>query len=483
MDWSYDLLPLDEKLTLRRLAVFPGSFDLDAAEAVVQGSDELPPPEGDVLDLLSRLVDKSLVTVESQGIETRFRLLEIVREYAAGKLGEANEISTARRQHRDHFLTIGSTQEDRADPTRTWSTGDWIRRADADHDSFRSALEWSLAEGNGDAAVSLAAALWRYWWWARPLEGYDWLTRALARVDTTTPETLEARIGLGFLLPKSGRGSLQQGEDQLRDALRLATEAGQEMAAARARYFLGELLARKAPDEAERLLRDALRAFEAMGAPVSAAWCNHALGWLAVATGNRRRAETSFENALDVARREAPAELLRVHAAAGLAPLAALDGDDARAESLAEDAVEAARRLPAAGFLVMALTRATEAALLSGRRPVAQLREVVGVLRDLGSRAWVVEALEMAALVCESEGRPETAARLLGACHAIEEAAGDQQSQGRVLFNQVAACIARVADALGSDPLAQQESLGRTLSIRDALSLAMDELDRAQPVP
>src|SRR6185295_3589151 len=171
------------------------------------------------------------------------------------------------------------------------------------------------------------------------------------------PEGLEARIGLGFLLPKSGRGSLQQGEDELREALRLATEAGAEMAAARARYFLGELLSRRAPEEAERLFQEALRAFEAMGALLSAAWCNHALGWLAVATGDRRRAETSFEDALEVARREAPAELLRVHAAAGLAPLAALDGDAARAESLADDAVGAARRLPAAGFLVMALTR------------------------------------------------------------------------------------------------------------------------------
>jgi predicted ATPase/class 3 adenylate cyclase len=482
MDWSHDLLPADEQVTLRRLAVFPGSFDLEAAEAVVQGSEDLAPPAGDVLDLISRLVDKSLVAVDSQGVETRFRLLETVREYAAGKLGEASEISAIRRRHRDYFLTVGSTQEDRADPTRTWSTGDWIRRADADHDSFRSALEWSLSEDDGDAAVGLAAALWRYWWWARPLEGYDWLTRALARSDGASPERLEAQIGLGFLLPKSGRGSVKQGEDHLREALRRAVEAGVDMAAARARYFLGELLSRRAPEEAERLLQEALGAFEAMAAPLSAAWCHHALAWLAVATGDRRRAETSFENALEVARREAPAELLRVHAAAGLAPLAALDGDAARAESLADDAVGAARRLPAAGFLVMALTRASETALLSGRRPAAQLREVVGLLLDLGSRAWVVEVLEMAALVCGADGRPLPAARLLGACAAIEEAAGDQ-AQGRVLFTQVTACRNHLASTLGAESLAEQESLGRHMSIGEALTLASDELDLLQPQP
>jgi len=479
MDWSHDLLPSDEQVTLRRLAVFPGSFDLDAAESVVQGSEDMAAPAGDVLDLLSRLVDKSLVGVESQGVETRFRLLETVREYAAGKLAEAGETIGARRQHRDYFLTLGSTHEDRAEPTRRWTTGDLIRRADADHDSFRSALEWSLAQEENDAAVRLAAALWRYWWWARPLEGCDWLERALARAGPASPERLEAHIGLAFLLPKSGRGSAQQGEDQLRQALGLAVEAGIEMEAARARYFLGELMSRRAPDEAERLLQAALAAFETMDARLSAAWCNHALGWLAVATAHRRRAQTYFENALEAAHREAPAELLRVHAAAGLAPLAALDGETARAESLAEDAVVAARRLPAAGFLVMALTRASETALLCGRRPIGLLREVVGLLLDLGARAWVEEVLEMAALVCEAEARPEAAARLFGACDAIAEAAGDQ-ARGRVLSSQVDACRLRVAEALGSDGRAEQESLGRAWSAGDALTFAWEELGAAQ---
>ncbi|HEV8627093.1 MAG TPA: tetratricopeptide repeat protein, partial [Acidimicrobiia bacterium] len=480
MDWSYDLLPADEQVTLRRLAVFPDSFDLDAAEAVVHGSEDMAPPAGESLDLLSRLVDKSLVAVESQGVETRFHLLETVREYAAGKLAEAGETSAARRQHRDYFLTLGSTHEDRAEPTRRWTTGDLIRRADADHDSFRSALEWSLAQEENDAAVRLAAALWRYWWWARPLEGCDWLERALARPGTASPERLEAHIGLAFLLPKSGRGSAQQGEQQLRDALDLAVEAGAEMEAARARYFLGEMMSRQDPDEAERLLQEALEAFEAMDARLSAAWCHHALGWLAVATTDRRRAQTFFESALEVARREAPAELLRAHAAAGLAPLAALDGETARAESLAEDAVMAARRLPAAGFLVMALTRASETAVLCGRRPTALLREVVELLLDLGTQAWVVEVLEMAALVCEAEGQPEAAARLFGACEAIAEAAGDQ-AQRRILSSQVDDCRLKLSVELGGDCLAEHESRGRSLSVGEALTFAWEELKAAQP--
>jgi hypothetical protein len=101
---------------------------------------------------------------------------------------------------------------------------------------------------------------------------------------------------------------------------------------------------------------------------------------------------------------------------------------------------------------------------------------VVGLLLDLGTRAWVVEVLEMAALVCDAEGRPQTASRLLGACDAIEEAAGDQ-AQGRVLFSQVARCRNHLASALGPESLAEQESLGRHMSIGEALALAWDELD------
>ena len=476
MDWSYDLLPAAEQAALRRLAVFPASFDLDAAEAVVQGGDDQAPAEGDVLDLLSRLVDKSLVAVESQGVEVRFRLLETVREYAAGKLAAAGETATARRQHRDFFLSLASTHEDPAEPTRTWSSGDWIRRADADHDSFRAALEWSLTQGDDEAAVRLAAALWRYWWWTRPAEGCDWLERALARPSgSASSERLEALIALGFLVPKSGRASIERGEELLRDALRLAVDAGVEMEAARARYFLGELVSQGAPAEAERLLQEALKAFETMGAPLSAAWCHHALGWRALAAGDRRQAQGHFETTLDIARREATAELLRVHAAAGLAPLAALDGKTVRAESLAEDAVTVARRLPAPGFLVMALTRASETALLSCRQPRATLAELLRLLLDLGTRAWVVEVLEIAALVCEADGQAQTAARLLGARRALGEVV-DDRGQGRILSSRVTDCRQRLAEGLGPEGLAEQEALGSNMSVGEALSHAWHEL-------
>ncbi len=478
MDWSYQLLPVAEQAVLRRLAVFPGSFDLGAAEAVANCG-ELPGSHGgvEVLDLLSGVVDKSLVGVESEGVEVRYRLLEIVREYANERLAEAGEGDTARRYHRDFFLTQASTQEDPAERTRNWSTGSWIRLADTDHHNFGAALEWSFTAGDDEAAVGLAAALWRYWWWARPLEGCDWLERALSGpVATVTPERLEALIGLGVLLPRSGRATIQKGEELLRDALRLARDGSMDGQAARAQYFLGELaLSRGEPVEAEPLLRAALEAFEAMDAPFSAAWCRHALGWMAMARGERRLARDHFEYILEVTRRHPAAELLRVHAVAGLAPLTALAGEPEQAETLADDGVTVARRLPAAGFLVMALTRAGETAFLSGRLPRAILRELLGLLVDLGTRAWVDEVLEMVALVCDADGAGGAAARLLGAAGARSD------HRGRVLSSEVNGCRDRLAKTLGSDAFAEHEARGRSMPVGEALSLALSELDASRP--
>jgi len=474
MDWSYQLLPLAEQAVLRRLAVFPGSFDLPAAEAVATCGELPGSHEGvEALDLLSGVVDKSLVGVESEGLDVRYRLLEIVREYANERLAEAGEGDAARRHHRDFFLTLASTQEDPADRTRNWSTGSWIRLADSDHHNFGAALEWSFTQGDDQAAIGLAAALWRYWWWARPLEGCDWLERALpSLVGTVTPERLEALIGLGVLLPRSGRAPIQKGEELLRGVVRLGLEAGLDAEVARARYFLGELaLSRGEPVEAEPLLRAALEAFEAADAPFSAAWCHHALGWMAMSRGERDLAQEHFKYILEVTRRHVAAELLRVHAVAGLAPLAALAGEPDHAEALADDGVAVARRLPAAGFLVMALTRAGETALLSGHRPRAILRELLGLLVDLGTRAWVDEVLEMVALVCEAEGSAVVAARLLGA------AGGRSDHRGRVLSSEVNACYERLVKTLGYDAFAGHQADGRSMSVGEALSLASSELD------
>ena len=169
-----------------------------------------------------------------------------------------------------------------------------------------------------------------------------------------------------------------------------------------------------------------------------------------------------------LARGGGAAELLRVH---GLAVLYLLPHWPVRRtgpQRLADEAVMVARRLPALGFLVMALTRAGETALLSGRQPQATLRELIGHPRDLGAQAWVVETLEMAALLREAQGRPwpHPAARLLGACRALKEALGEA-AQGRVLAGEVSAWRRRLAERLGHRALAEEEAFGHSMAMAE----------------
>ena len=139
MDWSYDLLSDGERSLLRRLSVFMGGWDLEAAEAIClsEGIEDL-----DVLDLLSRLVDKSLVVVEQPTSQEaagrakiRYRLLETVRQYASGKLMEAGETELVRDSHLDYFLRLAEETEPKMFGPQA-KVG--LDRLEGEHDNLRA---------------------------------------------------------------------------------------------------------------------------------------------------------------------------------------------------------------------------------------------------------------------------------------------------------------------------------------------------------
>ncbi len=187
MDWSYELLSEPERVLLRRLSVFAGGCTLDAAEAVcftdLIGS-------ADILDLLGRLVDKSLVFVDEQDGEARYRLLETVRQYARDRLVDSGDAAEARRRHRDWYLALVEGASPPGSDQRTMLAVAWLDRLEREHDNLRAALEWSAGEPDGAAAeIRLAAPLWRLWhvrgYFA---EGRRWLEHALARSGDLPPD-------------------------------------------------------------------------------------------------------------------------------------------------------------------------------------------------------------------------------------------------------------------------------------------------------
>ncbi len=156
VDWSHALLTDTERVLFRRLAVFLGGFDLDAAQAVA-GADGVQRYQ--VLDQLSLLVDKSLVVAENTGSSTRYRLLETVRQYALEKLGESDEADAVRARHRDHYTAIAALLDA---PART----DYQQRLDQmemETDNLRSALGWNLETADPERALALASSLQPLW--------------------------------------------------------------------------------------------------------------------------------------------------------------------------------------------------------------------------------------------------------------------------------------------------------------------------------
>ena len=183
VDWSYDLLTEPERALFARLAVFAGGWTLEAAEQVGAG-EGIESPE--VLDLLTRLADQSLVVAQEQPDGTaRYRLLESLRQYGRDKLAARAEAPAVRDRHLAHFLALA----ERADPGLYGPDAPaWIERLEVEHDNLRAALDWALgpAAGQGQAArgLRLAGAL-EYFWFLRVhrREGLARLQQALAHTD------------------------------------------------------------------------------------------------------------------------------------------------------------------------------------------------------------------------------------------------------------------------------------------------------------
>jgi predicted ATPase/DNA-binding winged helix-turn-helix (wHTH) protein len=147
LDWSHDLLDEAEKIVLRRLSVFAGSFSLDAAEEIASDANIA---RHDVVELLSNLVDKSLVSADVAHDEVRFRFLDTTRDYASERLREAAEVPTFSRRHAAYFLSL-LTKEAQARPNET------LAHLRPDVDNVRVALDWSFSDaGDVDIAIPLA---------------------------------------------------------------------------------------------------------------------------------------------------------------------------------------------------------------------------------------------------------------------------------------------------------------------------------------
>jgi non-specific serine/threonine protein kinase len=381
MDWSYGLLSEREQAVLQRLSTFAGGWTLEAAEAVCSCNGIEGP---DVLDLLTQLVDKSLVAVETQGEEARYRLPETVRQYSLDRLMESEEAADVRRRHRDWFLGLA----ERAEPElRGPGLVTSLERLETEHDNLRAALEWSRTEeGGAEAGLRLAGAL--YWFWF--LRGYwsdgrQWLEVALAG-SGDAPSYARPKVLRGAAHLAWRQGDLERATALCEQGLVMCRDLGDREGSAWLLSYLGVVATQRGDyARAAALLDESLGLCEALGNK----WLGSAaLVWLGI-----------------VARYQNDYGMAATFAEKGLA-YAMEVGDRWRV----------ARQLRILGILALHHEEWERAAEF--------YKESLTLSREVGDRPGTEEGLEGLAGVAGAQGHYEQAARLFGAAEALSIALG-----------------------------------------------------------
>lgn len=207
VDWSYELLAEAERTLLRRLSLFSGGWTLSAAEAICADNDlggqeqaeEALLPASSILDLLARLVDKSLVIKQEQGQRARYFMLETIKQYGSEKLIASGNMQAFQQRHALYFALFAEQIEPKIN---TAERKEWMMRLDVEHDNLRGALRWARNVGEVKIALRLAGALYWYWhhrgFWQ---EGRGWLQDAvqMAVAQPPTSERAKSLLGLGWL--------------------------------------------------------------------------------------------------------------------------------------------------------------------------------------------------------------------------------------------------------------------------------------------
>jgi predicted ATPase/class 3 adenylate cyclase/DNA-binding CsgD family transcriptional regulator len=260
VDWSHALLTEPERVLFRRLAVFMGGFDLDAAQAVA-GATEVE--RFQVLDQLSLLVDKSLVVAESSVGATRYRLLETVRQYALERLGESGEADDVRGRHRDYYTSVAT----RLDAPARHDYEQLIGQAEVQFDNLRAAFAWSYETGSTARALELSSSLQPLWLArGRLVEGLAWLDAALASCNengSELPSTVRARA----LADKAVLNSwvdVSVSLNQAQEALAIARDADDPGLLTRALTACGCITAHE-PDVARPYFDEAIKMARSLG--------------------------------------------------------------------------------------------------------------------------------------------------------------------------------------------------------------------------
>jgi predicted ATPase len=343
IDWSYDLLSAMERKLFRLLAIFAGGFTLEMAAAVC--ADDEPSEDAveswEVLDLLSSLVDKSLVHADQTEGGVRYRLLESMRQYGCERLAEAGEEAVVAQAHAVAFLALG---EELHSSFETTPERVWLARAEPELENFRAALTWAFA-AHGDVMLGqrLTAALRPVWTRFAAAEGQRRIQGARNQ-SPEMPPSIEAALDLAEAAIATALSQPKRAREQAERALALYSELGDRMRVAQARHLLGRALVNlNEADEGGAVLSVALSEARATGLHSVIADVLQSLAVARGRVGDVAGARPLFAEALAMFR-SIGAERVCSHIAGNLAEAEFQEGNTVEALQLENEALSIYRK-------------------------------------------------------------------------------------------------------------------------------------------
>jgi non-specific serine/threonine protein kinase len=434
-----------------------------------------------VLDLLTSLVEKSLVQYEAHDGEARYRLLETMRQYSWERLRESGESEGVGRRHVEFFLRLA---EEAAPKLEGSEQGEWLERLEREHDNLRAALDFcQAADDGGEAGLRLAASLAgsvAAFWIARGYwsEGRERLARALARPQAMGPTAARARALMAAGWFAGGAGWFAGGEDDwevgracYEESLAIYRELGDRPGIALALTDLGAVAVLQGDaGGARRLLEEALAIFRSLGIRRPQAPILYWLGRVAMAEGDDVRAKPFFEEALAIDREFGH----RGGAASGaLGQIALREGDYTAAHRIFEEDLRSKRELKHKPAVAELLASLGDVAYALGDYETAQAHyeEGLTILREIGDKPAIAVSLQAMAAVAAARGQGERTARLLGAANAQLKAVGARVEPA--LWDPHERNVSAVRAALGKEAFAAAWAEGRAISLDQAIDEAL----------
>jgi tetratricopeptide (TPR) repeat protein len=465
IDWSYNLLDDEEKRLFRQLSVFAGGWSCAAAQQVCSNTDVSK--SAPVFDVLTRLIDKSLVLPDHQGGKTRYRFLETLRQYSWEKLAEANEVEAALGRHRSYFLTFA--KEVSSDLVGSHQS-QALFALEAEHDNLLRAIDHAPPE----IALEIAGSLWRFWWMhGHSRAGLGLLTELLNRPQNQGPTKVraEALHGAGWLAYILGE--LPRSRVFLEKSLELRRSLDDQVGVAASLDGLGSACCVMGDYDLGRcMLMEGIEIGQHLAKPEIVARCSLNLALADYDLGKFKEAEMLLEQCLSIYREQNDKFYIGL-TLNFLGFVARCLGDLAQARSLHEEAIVIRQNLGDRHSIAHSQGALAQVALDQGFIQEARhlLARTLSELADLGGKWGIMNSLESYADLALKENQASRAACLLGAASAIRTTTqvihNPWEKQRFEAFRQT------LTVELGTKEFARAWKQGTTMTPDQAVALAL----------